>query len=120
PAPPRPVADATAAAPTAGGPPLPRSGLTARSDCIRCDFTKAELFGQNFDGLKLIGSTFHFARFADTTFRGATMDNCTLTRVHPGPILAGAWSTKEVQRKFDADFTGAVLTGSTLSFFSGG
>jgi len=86
---------------------MPAMTLTASRDCIQCNFANAALLDQNFDGVTLTNSNFDGTRMSKTSFRGAIMPDCTLYDVVP-----------DLSRRvpFDADFTGATLSRSFLSF----
>lgn len=102
--------DAALAAAGAGGSALPpKQTIQAGRDCIRCNFAKAELINQNFDGAMLTGSVFDEAKLRQATFRGATMDGCSLLGLRV-PVFE--------QREFDGDFSGATLSGAHFSFRS--
>jgi uncharacterized protein YjbI with pentapeptide repeats len=101
------VADGVAAAP-------PRSlALSATGDCVGCNFAKANLVKQRFDGLTLSGSVFDGAEMNNTSFRDAVMDGCSLQKLAVSPIFRHLSAT-DLEDK-DADFSGATLSGSHVS-----
>jgi uncharacterized protein YjbI with pentapeptide repeats len=78
----------------------------------KCNFNNADLENWNLDGLRLSEATFDNARMAKTTFRGTTMVGCTLTHLRGG----GFGPSSGVP--FNADFSGATMSGSNFSFRS--
>ncbi|MDX2166122.1 MAG: pentapeptide repeat-containing protein [Deltaproteobacteria bacterium] len=87
--------------------------ISATRDCIGCNFSKARLVEQHFDGLTLSGAVFDGAEMNNTTFRGAVMDGCSLQKLAVYPTFRQLNATNAEDR--DADFSGATLSGSTFS-----
>lgn len=83
----------------------PLTTLEVSQDCQNCDFTLADLEGQNFDNLNLSGSKFRAALLSGASFRNAVMQNCDLSS-------KDALARTEVTH---ADFTSANLTGAKFN-----
>ena len=95
----------------------PRSmSLTAGRDCVRCNFARADLTDQHFDGANLTAANFTEAKFLRTTLRGATLIGGTMTDLYPrtGDVYADGGNLTD---HFDADFSGAKASGVRFSFF---
>lgn len=84
--------------------------LSASKDCVGCNFAKAKLANQHFDGLTLTRAVFDGAEVLNTTFRGASMEGCSLRE------LTSALLGPVGKDRFDADFSGATMTGAHFSF----
>ncbi len=83
--------------------------LTASKDCIRCNFAKAKLANQTFDGLELTLAVFDGAEMNTTSFRGAFMEGSSMREL-TRPNM------RSRDTVFEADFTDARLTGAHFSF----
>lgn len=84
--------------------------LSASRDCVGCSFAKAKLANQHLDELTLTRAVFDGAQMLNTTFRGARMEGCSLREI-TSALLAPVG-----RDRFDADFSGATMTGAHFSF----